>query len=85
MKRATSSLPVPLSPRMSTVALEGAACVATSSTRLSAGLEPTISRRVRSLISLRSERFSATSDCRSAALRTLLMIVIRLSGFSTKS
>ena len=65
--------------------IDGAACVATSSTRRSAGLVPTISRLVSSLISLRSERFSSTSDCRSAALRTLLTIVIRLSGFSTKS
>ncbi len=67
------------------MALEGAACVATSSTRRSAGLDPTISRLVRSLISLRRERFSATSDCRSAALRTLLTMVMRFSGFSTKS
>jgi hypothetical protein len=51
MKRASSSLPVPLSPSTSTVALDGAACVATSSTRRSAGLEPTISRLVSSLIS----------------------------------
>ncbi len=58
MKRARSSLPVPLSPSTSTVALEGAACVATSSTRRSAGLCPTISRVVRSLSSCLSERFS---------------------------
>ena len=49
MKRASSSLPVPLSPSTSTVALEGAACVAMSSTRRSAVLWPTISRAVKQL------------------------------------
>ena len=51
MERATSSLPVPLSPRTSTVARLGAACVATSTTRRNAGELPTISRCVSSLIS----------------------------------
>jgi hypothetical protein len=48
---------------MSTVADEGAACVAISSTRRSAGEEPTMSRVVRRAISLLRERFSVTRLC----------------------
>ncbi len=89
MCRASSSLPVPLSPRMSTFAVEGAACAAISIVCRSAGDEPTMflfRLVVRSAAtSRRSVRFSATNRCRSAALRTDLTICTRLSGFSTKS
>ncbi len=85
MKRASSSLPVPLSPRTRTVAEDGAACVAISRTRRRAGLDPTISCVVRRAISLLRERFSVTRLCRSAAFFTLFTMFMRLRGFSTKS
>ncbi len=63
----------------------GAACVATSMTRRQATELPTISRLVSALISSLRERFSSRRRPRSAALRTLFTIVMRFSGFSTKS
>ena len=63
----------------------GAACVATSITRRQAAELPTISRFVSALISSFKERFSSRRRPRSAPLRTLFTMVIRFSGFSTKS
>ena len=81
--RATSSLPTPLSPSSSTVALVGAARCTASSTRRSAGLWPTISY-FDSIASFSSRFSERSSDCLSAFC-SVTMTRSLLSGLSRKS
>ena len=83
--RASSSLPVPLSPSSSTVASLGAACMTMSIVRRHASELPMIARRRFSASWALRLRFSTSSDCFSSALRTIFTTCVRLSGFVTKS
>ena len=81
--RATSSLPVPLSPRTSTVAGEGAILRRTSSACAIFGERPTIpSMRTRPKSWSCSRRFSLSSAARSAARRTVSSSVSLSSGLA---
>jgi len=72
MAEATSSLPVPLSPRMSTVASVGATVRMVSSTARMAGDEPIRRVALRSAwISSRSARFSSRSAWSSKRRRSV--------------
>ncbi len=75
--RATSSLPVPLSPVISTVALVGAALSMVSRSLRIAAAAP-----IRVSGSTPSERFSARRRALSTALRSDTRIRSRCSGFS---
>jgi hypothetical protein len=84
--RANSSLPVPLSPRSSTVALDGATCC-TSSSVCRIGRDPPMIARCRrvSWSCARRTWFSSTRDCWSMARLTARTIWMRLKGLVTKS
>ena len=83
ISRATSSLPVPLSPRMSTVALVGAARATSARSRFIGSLSP---RRTDSTSTRRlSSWFSARRRLPDSALRTETRTRSRWSGFSRKS
>jgi hypothetical protein len=85
MARASSSFPVPDSPKSSTVAMDGAACITVSMVRRQASDWP---MRVfcRSAASwARSERFSCRRLCFSNALLTARTTWARLRGLVTKS
>ena len=81
--RATSSLPTPLSPAMSTVAFVGAARRMASITFFSCGLSPTI--WCRASTARLSDRFSSARRLRSSALRIVTSTRSLASGFSMKS
>jgi hypothetical protein len=88
MARATSSLPVPDSPRTSTVAVDGAACCTISIMATMAGEPPMMGRaRVRpiSASSRLSITFSALRAWRSSARSTVRMTSADLNGFWMKS
>jgi hypothetical protein len=70
MDRATSSLPVPVSPVTSTVAWVGPTRSTRSRTRARPGLEPTISPTARLRTSRRRRAFSRTSSTLSVARAT---------------
>ncbi len=83
MARATSSLPVPDSPVISTVALVGAARATASWTSPRAGEEPII--RLLPSVDILRVRFSSRSRRCSMALRRTSSTRSRSSGFSMKS
>ena len=83
MARATSSLPTPLSPVISTVALVGAARRIASITFFRCGLSPTI--WCRTSTTRLSDRFSSASRLRSSELRIVTSTRSLASGFSMKS
>ena len=81
--RATSSLPAPLSPSSSTVALVGAARLIASQIRRSAALSPTI--WCRASTARFSDRFSSRRRSLSSAFLTVTRMRSLPSGFSMKS
>jgi hypothetical protein len=83
MCRATSSLPVPFSPKMSTRPLLGAAIATWSRSMAMARLSPIIAAWPPTCA--RSARFSASSRRCRIALRTTRTVLSSDSGFSTKS
>ena len=83
MLRATSSLPVPFSPKIITRPLEGAACEMSERSAWIAALSPTITHRCWTC-SL-SARFSASSRRSRSAFLTTVSVFSSESGFSTKS
>ena len=84
--RATSSLPVPLSPVINTVVLMGATLLTISSTCRMAGLLPTIVPLGRTdSSSLRRMRFSRARACFSSAFWIVFSKTARRKGFVMKS
>ena len=81
--RATSSLPVPFSPRISTRAFEGATFSIRSITCLTPLLEPTISYSA--CTTARSRRFSLASSTCCRAFRSVRSTRSVSRGFSRKS
>jgi hypothetical protein len=88
-RRAASSLPVPLSPRRSTVAEAGATCRSVSRAARKVGALPTSPPSAASPENrarrARSARFSATSEARSSACRTDFTMAWRFTGLVMKS